>query len=592
MVQYPTNIYPENATFDAAVSDDNNKIAFTFNGDIMSGVLYHVFDYNTGELVFENATMWQDHRPIGYNGTEFETDEGYLSSLTNGKDYALQLLLPQFTADGTQPLCDMFVLRGTTQENYIASDGYIVIEDKISSIYEWSNLTEEGWRNIVQWFGVNTAVCQIVIGDQKRTITAYQASTGKAVISEAFTGTIPAGTKYQIYCNYKVSDLYYFKCRSVPTASLTLEIAYSTGLVHRVTGSYSQAQNSLISYYSIALYYSTFDTTVLHKIDETEKIYSQKIEYDFYDDFILRYKNNDTSTILPLHYQAVITICTVDGMVITQKSNILDCRGSDNTCPQTTITAVIGDGDRADTFYQVGEIKHSVALTVSPNQSAFPSGTQLMWYRENSQTGETEIIEEGTDVSVSTKGNYRYYVVPTTSEGIALVKGVSSAEVSLNMNGYTITELILMPEQYQYGTRPRYKIGDQWKFVGEIQDTTVTQNTDRFLHVGYATYPTLTRTDTNYMTGTLSAMSGYVDCTTHKYVEDIDLIRAWRDFITRPVIYMLKSQKGDVWIVNITDTPTTTYSEMQKDIPTTFAFSWAECCNVNDIKILYHPASN
>jgi hypothetical protein len=92
------------------------------------------------------------------------------------------------------------------------------------------------------------------------------------------------------------------------------------------------------------------------------------------------------------------------------------------------------------------------------------------------------------------------------------------------------------------------------------------------------------------MSGTLSAMSGYVDCTTHKYVEDIDLIRAWREFITRPTIYMLKSQKGDVWIVNITDAPTTTYEENQKDIPTTFSFNWAECCSVNDIKI--HPRNS
>ena len=77
MVQYPTNIYPENATFDATVADENNKIAFTFNGDIMSSALYHVFDYNTGAQVFEGASGWQDHRPIGYNGTEFSTADGY-----------------------------------------------------------------------------------------------------------------------------------------------------------------------------------------------------------------------------------------------------------------------------------------------------------------------------------------------------------------------------------------------------------------------------------------------------------------------------------------------------------------------------------
>jgi hypothetical protein len=170
---------------------------------------------------------------------------------------------------------------------------------------------------------------------------------------------------------------------------------------------------------------------------------------------------------------------------------------------------------------------------------------------------------------------------------------VSHADITLDLIGYTITQLELMPENYQYGTRLRYKVGDSWKFSGDVQSTTVTQNTDRSLHVGYNTYPSLTLTTTNYMSGTLTAMLGFVDCVTSygtkKYEDNIETVRAWREFITRPAIYMLKSQKGDVWIVNITDGITTTYDESIKEIPTTISFSWAECCSVDDIIIIgYH----
>lgn len=591
VVQYPTNVYPDGITFDSTVLDDNNKIAFTFNGDFLSQALYHVYDYDTGDLVLENASGYQSHTPIGYNGTEYSTNNGFLSSLTNGKNYALQILLSQFTANGSEPLCDMFVLRGTTQENYIVNDETITIEDKISSIYEWNPLSEQGWRGIVQWYGVNVAICKIVIGNQKRTITSYQPSTGKATISESFDNNIPAGTKYQIYCNYKVSDLYYFQCRSVPTVDLTLEIANPIGFVHRVTGTYSQAQNSLINYYKIALYWNHTDSDSVGewiKVDETDNIYSQEIKYDFYDDFVLRYKHAGAETTYSLYYRAVITIVTVDGMTITQKSNSVNCGGLPTVeVPETNIEVTVDDFDRADTSYNTWMPKHQIEIS---GIGTVPTGITMQIYRENVQTNETVLIESMTDVTVPTKGTFKYYAVPRNSSGHALLKGVSSTTVTLNMRGYTITELIVMDEVFQWGSRPRYKVGDQWKFVGEIQDTTVTQNTDRVLHVGYNTYPTLTRTDCNYMSGTLSAMNGYVDCTTHKYVEDIDLIRAWRDFITRPTIYMLKSQKGDVWIVNITDTPTTTYEENQKDIPTTFSFNWAECCSVNDIKI--HPRNS
>lgn len=604
MLQYPTNVSLDGQTFDPSVSDNNNKLSFTFNGDYLTGVLYKVYNYNTGELIkvsgniYPSPSMYQDHTILKYNGQTFETENGFLSQLTAGNDYAIQMQLVQFNLAGTAPLCDMFVLRGLTQQNYISSDGYITIEDNISNIYEWDTNGTTVGGNVRRYpstaWDALAGTMTLVIGDQKRDIQWYEPKTGKVGIANTLTEGLPAGTPYQIWANYKVTPLYFFKCRSIPTATLTLAVTKPQyrPLLHRVTGTYSQAQNSLISYYSIALYWA--DTSNgnngWHKIDETERIYSQNIGYDFYDDFILRYKYAGAEETYQLYYKAVLTIVTVDGMTITQDSNVINCGGilTDNTT--TTVTLYLQDLDRADTFYSDSHMdKHSVRISYTTSK-AYPANTEVMFYRENVQTGETEIIESGEDISVPTKGKYKYYIVPRSQNGNAYLNDIGFAEIDLNMKGYTITELILMPELYQYGTRPRYKIGDQWKFVGEVQDTTVTQNTDRYLHVGYNTYPTLTLTKTNYMSGTLSAMNGYVDCTTHKYVDDIDLIRAWRDFITRPTIYMLKSQKGDVWIVNVTDNPTTTYSEMERDIPVTFSFNWTECCSTKDIKILDHNA--
>jgi hypothetical protein len=365
-------------------------------------------------------------------------------------------------------------------------------------------------------------------------------------------------------------------------------------LKHHVTGTYSQAQQSTINYYSIELFWSDTNgaNSKWRKVDETPKIYSQNIEYDFYDDFVLRYDyREEAAQTYALYYKAVITIMTVDGMTITQDSNIINCGGLVSACPSTTVETYVWDNDRADTFYTRQHMpKHMIDVRYSA-ESTLPSGTEVMWYRENVQTGETEIVES-VDAAVPTKGKQRYYIVPRDSSGHAFLKGISHIDVDCNMKGYTITELIFREDEYQWGTRPRYRTGDQWKFVGEIQDTTITQNTDKYLHVGYNTYPSLTSTQTNYMSGTLSAMIGYVQCTTKTYVDDIDLVRAWRDFITRPTIYMLKSQKGDVWIVNVTENPTTTYSEMERQIPTTFSFSWAECCSVKDIKITYISHNN
>ena len=138
MLQYPTNVYPDGSTFDSSVSDANSKISFTFNGDFCSGCLYKMYNYDTGEQIALTTPVigYQDHHAIGYNGDTISTSGNPFSTLSAG-NYAMQLQLFQYDASGTNPLYDMFVLRGITQENYLTTDEYIVIEDKRSNIYEW-----------------------------------------------------------------------------------------------------------------------------------------------------------------------------------------------------------------------------------------------------------------------------------------------------------------------------------------------------------------------------------------------------------------------------------------------------------------------
>ena len=638
MVQYPTNVYPDNVCFDADVSDSNNRIAFQFNGDIMTGILVHVYNYNTGALIYDTGDMYQAHNPIKYNGQEYYTANGFFDNhLDNGEDYALQLMPIQYTADGSTPLCDMFMLRGLVQQNYLTTDTYMVIEDKASSIYEWSTTSEQGWRNMPTLWGVAAGVCEIVIGEERRYITAYNEDTGEIALSSAFSSNIPANTKYQIYCNYKVSPLYFFKCRETPTVTPTLAVQdYSSTLPSdsaigfHVSSTFSGG-TSLINHYQIKLYWNyTGDNTVPWRlVDESPVIYSQLIDYTFFDDFVLHYKKRVYGEIVEvpaeentdLYYKAVVEVVTTDGLSCTGESSVISCGGSTTTdVPETEIQyLVLHNQDKPDTYYpdsmdssldtRSRNLKHWVHIVggkKSGDAHTFPANTKYTYYREDLQTGELRPLESVDDTTIPTKGKFRYWYVPRSVTGSAYLKSISHLDIELttdesftrvsnlsadnpkgNLNGYTITELILREEAYQWGTKLRYRIGDQWKFVGEIQDNPITQNMDKYLHINYSTYPTLTSTKTNYLSGTVTALNGYVDCTTKKYTDDIDLVRAWREFISRQGIYMLKTQKGDVLIVAITDNPTTTYSEQSPYLETTFTFNWTEVANVKDIKVDY-----
>lgn len=684
MLQYPTNVYPDGATFDALLQNDDNKIKFTFNGDYYTGALYKIYNYDTGEFIKNGEMLLQSREPQGFNGDDIASDAGVFgyadhNPLANGGNYVFQLQFVQFTQNGSAPLFDMFALRGNVQEDYDPTTDYVVVKTNIPNIYEWDTFSIDGARrpSPSRWGG-NAGIMQIVINGEKREIVAYNPINGHLMIdpNTPFTNPISAGDKYQIYANYIVTQPYYFQCRSTPSVDVDIDFADvgtvgDMGIKFHVTGTYSQSEGSLINYYKVKLQWNwdLRDNLVPWRdLDETEKIYSQKIEYDFFDDFILKYKRIvhgeieevSATEMGVIAYRAVVEVVTANGKTITAYSSPIFDYDDTTDVPPTWIQAVTPmDIDAPDVYYpksvdaaiqlRTHHLKHIVGITggVAPINytvandaerfalssdvvqnndvvyvedteikylvidntqlnsengyrefGEFPENFKRTYYRENLDTGEIRLLESVTDATVPTRGHFKYYEIlrKLYAGGTRrYVKGISSDEITLDgtqMRGCSITELLPYDEAHQWGTRKRYYIGDQWKFVGDIQDTTITQNMDKYAHVGYGTYPQITSTKTCYLSGTISAMNGYVDCTTKKYTDTIDLVRAWRQFVSRQAIYMLKTQKGDVLVVGVVDNPTTTYSESIKEIPTTFSFNWVELCDISDIKVDYKSSTH
>jgi len=187
------------------------------------------------------------------------------------------------------------------------------------------------------------------------------------------------------------------------------------------------------------------------------------------------------------------------------------------------------------------------------------------------------------DYTASTHGEYVYMLVPYYGTAVSseINRAILTDKITTSEYGYTITAI------YDSGKDvnglPFFLIGDTWKFITDIDDTTVVQNTDKTLHSGFGKYSSLTSTQTNFMSGTLSAGIGNVSCSSNRYNDTIEMVRAWRKFITQDCQFILRSQKGDVWVVNVTDNPTTQYQENVPQLFTTIEFNWAECCGINEI---------
>lgn len=579
MLQYPTNVSPENTAKPA----DATHMSFTFNGDRLSyfkicatklstGYRYNIYSYSEDE---------GNILPV-YNGEEITmpTNAPYMQ---NGEDYVWQVLLAQRDLAGENPLYDIPVCRGKIRGVGV-SDATQIYIDKNLPLYEWG-YSDGAYRPTIDENDKVLVGMVLEINGERRLITSYKNvaygtdGAGLAIVESAFTSTPTEGDRFQIYSNYIISPQYYFMCRSTPSVVLNLDWLrdandnIKTELSLRVTGTYSQAESSPIKYYTITLYSPETATSSGngYKIMESGKIFSQRIDYTF-KECLLGINPRTQEDIDTVYYRAVCELVTQDNVTYATYAS-MTVENIDDYAPRPVLYTWLPIN-----LYGCNQRKVD-------NQG---SGRQLT-YRTDLDTGETVMLSEQEskcDFKVSTKGNYRYTtVVYNISTGQPYTKSTRHYDVKTNFDGYYISALEPQGDNLYY-------IGDTWKFICDIENSTIVQNLDIVSQVGYSSYPSVSSTELNYMSGTLSGYIGYFDCCDHEYKDDIAVVKAWREFISQPHPFLLKSQKGDVWMVNIVESPKVEYQEDYYKIPTRFTFSWAECGNINENKFEWYNTLN
>lgn len=582
MLQYPINVYPDNVTIDKADSHNDRSIHYTFKGDILKAYVVRFINYDTGNVVTNDAPVYDfDSENLVFRKLAFNNDTvthgGLIPLLPSVGNYVMQMMLIAGTNSGAGVQADRFVLRGTLQDDYVSGSTSMTLEDKINNIYEWDlNVT-----NIRSPFSVTESgnvydlnVMFIKINGVTAKITSYDYNTGVITLAQGFYNNIPKGTPYQIYCNYLITSQYYFSTAPLPQVT-NMNATFDAYGIH-FTASYSQPQNLPLKYYNITMQKKT-DSDVYHTIAQTENIYSVDIKYDFVDDYdFAGIGGNDTTR----KYRFIVNTVSQDGVMISGVS-------SDITAPERTNTDIIDSiSVNSNMSYNAIYVDWTVTQQVYRNYRVYRIDADEN-YGVNPQKLLVADIRSSTgffDMTASTQKRYKYMVVPYNGwvlSSTEIDNAVLSDVAIVNKSGYSITAIT--DSGKDVNGKPFYLIGDTWIFTADIDNTTVTQNTDKTLHVGFGRYSSITSTNVNYMTGSVSGMLGTIDCSGKKFDDGIKVVEAWRDFITQNCQFILRSQKGDVWIVNITDNPTTEYDEKTANIPTRFNFSWAECCSVGDI---------
>ena len=603
MLQLPINVYPDKVAFDSTSAAYDRDVHFNFKGDILSAVYWRVYDYDTQRVVLDDVIYKPELYPLAYNNDYVEFVNMF-NTLPTRKSYILQMMFCQTYKydDAFYGNYDMFTARGEIVDDVAANSQTIKIEDKINIIYPWNrngsvcsaNIEEITHDGITE--EVDLAAIQIRIdGGEKNIIESYDRDTGIATLRFAWTNSYPAGTSYQLYASYLITSQYFFQTVKTPQIENVTVTPMAYGMIY--SAFYWQKDRQMLKYYTLDVYKNRGNSNnkVWHLVKKTPKIYSQNINYTFVDDY--DYECRSTSSGIggndyTREYRFIFTGVMQTGMTISNTYDYVMPERKGQIATSATARALHAsmntvrvEVETASGAYWLDKCYRAYRLNADGLYNPYTSPTKLAIDYTN--IPDKTLVYDGAwnggfeDYTASAKGEYRYMIVPYMSgENTEVYEAVISNVVKTDYYGYTITAIY--DSNMDADNMAFYKFGDTWKFLADIEDTTVTQNTSKELHIGYGKYSTLTSTDVNYASGSLSGMIANLVCP-NKVYDDIELVRAWRRFITQDCQFILKSQKGDVWVVNIVENPTTQYREDVAKLPTRFTFSWAECGDIKDI---------
>lgn len=442
---------------------------------------------------------------------------------------------------------------------------------------------------------------------------------------------------YKMYTNYLESGWYDFKWRDKP--DITTEIisdviwANASAAQRRAVevgisceGTYSHKEAVGLKWYQYHLYaidadtYSNEATYVLNDLcvynDKLYKcIYSTVINEDFNPskwtevdpesngvliDESDRIFNYNLQTGFPVHpftygYASKLTVSTQENdtestMTLSGRHEIddvnedsqftpVDINGKDYYINDSTKTVEVTNSIVRFNWTAIGQYFFDVfRREVYSDGTVAPFGYYVgnVMPRYNTSSA---LSYSFTDYSVENNKTYQYEFIVKDNRTTDYGKPYDAVyvyNVHIKWSGWRI--LSLTPQKTE-NNRRYMQVGDEWTFISAIESGDITRNINSVLHVGTSAYAVTSRNHNKYESGSFTADLLSVSCPNNEIIDNIEKVNAWMEFISSDKPFLLKSNKGDVWVVNIVNSPSRQYEETYDPIFTKVHYEWAESAN-------------
>lgn len=133
-----------------------------------------------------------------------------------------------------------------------------------------------------------------------------------------------------------------------------------------------------------------------------------------------------------------------------------------------------------------------------------------------------------------------------------------------------------------------YHVVKEYQFSCNIQDMSVSNNSNKSYVQNFTPYPTVFQSTANYASGTLQALIGFVDPKAYKYWDSTQLMDELNALSTTTNTLFLKDMKGHLWMVDV-GTVQMTATQKTREMQVTISLPWTEIGDASDVSIIQTP---
>ena len=201
------------------------------------------------------------------------------------------------------------------------------------------------------------------------------------------------------------------------------------------------------------------------------------------------------------------------------------------------------------------------------------------------QKSDENISDSIIDYAVKNGVEYTYYLFPNTEKtgsGTPLSPFVTK-QLAIDVPYWS---LFIVDDTDEDNV---FHLDKMFKFELNLQVDDMTNNTQVSISQNFTKYPTLQYGASNYWSGSLSALCGFISSNQTDYIQNVNMINELKSMASDTRRKFLKDIFGNLWEVNVSAPITISTENMALQDVKTWKFSWVEVGDTTGVSIINNP---